>query len=170
MRKLLIALWLLSGAASAAAAEYMTVIDSTGLPEIQLEGLGIDPGTIGYSSATTVPGIWIDLNGDGIEDLVVRGSTDFCGSGGCQFFVLDGMSRKLLGSVFGSPLVVHSTKINGWPVLSIYSHGSASSGSYTTLVYDGQQYLKASSVYLYRESVTELFDKIRTDSAERARQ
>jgi hypothetical protein len=51
--------------------------------------------------------------------------------------------------------------INGWPTLGVYSHGSATSGSYSTFVFDGSRYIGVSSVYLHGESVEELFKRFR---------
>lgn len=159
--RLALGLLLATTTLAAAAPEYVAVIDSTAMPEIPAGDLGIDAETLGYESAKSVPGLRRDLNHDGNPELILRGNKDYCGTGGCTIYVVDGKSSKQIGSLFGNPLVVHANSINGWPVLSIYSHSSATSGSYTTFVHDGQRYVQATSVMLHDESVVELFGKLR---------
>jgi hypothetical protein len=146
---------------AAPAPEYVAVIDNFAISGIETPIVGVDLVSLGYESPPrTVPGTRKDLNNDGTPDLILRGSLTYCGTGGCALHVFDGKSGRKIGNLFGNPLLVHATVINGWPVLSIYSHGSATSGSYRTFVFDGRQYVQASSVMLYEESVIELFGRL----------
>jgi len=102
--------------------------------------------------------IQADLNGDGKPEFihVIR---SFCGTGGCPFEIFDGATKRGVGVVSGNPIWVFRTEINGWPVISAYSHGSATSGAYTSFVFNGSKYVEVASVILYGKSVTELFEK-----------
>lgn len=160
LSRYLIGLLLPATLMAAPAPEYVAIIDNHFMPGIETPIAGIDLGSLGYESPLrTVPGTRQDLNNDGVPDLILQGSLTYCGTGGCALHVFDGKSGRRIGNLFGNPLLVHATAINGWPVLSIYSHGSATSGSYSTFVFDGRQYVQASSVMLYEESVAELFGR-----------
>jgi hypothetical protein len=100
-------------------------------------------------------GIYVDLNGDGKKDIIQKISN--CGTGGCSFFILDGASGQRVGDLFGSPFYVSNVMINGWPVLEGYHHLSGRSGAFSSYVYDGKNYIVASSVLLEGKSVEELF-------------
>jgi hypothetical protein len=161
MGKYIFALLLVTGVASAASADCTAVIDSSNLPEIDTGTLAIEPAVIGHRSPHRVPGVRPDLNDDGIPDLLLRGGPQFCGTGGCTWFLFDGRSGKPLGSLFGSTVVINATVIHGWSVLSAYANGGATSGTFSTFVHDGQQYVRVNSVQLHTESVTDLFNNLR---------
>lgn len=161
LSRYLIGLLLPATLMAAPAREYVAVLYNSAMPSIETPIAGVDLGSLGYDSPPrTVPGTRKDLNNDGTPDLILQGSLTYCGTGGCALHVFDGKSGRKIGDLFGNPLLVHATAINGWPVLSIYSHGSATSGSYSTFVFDGRQYVQANSVMLYEESVTELFGRL----------
>jgi hypothetical protein len=106
-------------------------------------------------------GFRFDLDGDGFADVVRTYGPSMCGTGGCFMEIFDGRTRNSLGHVFGHPVWVFPTTINGWPTLGVYSHGSATSGSYSTFVFDGRRYIAVSSVYLRGDSVEGLFKRFR---------
>ncbi|MGQ0621005.1 MAG: hypothetical protein ACT4QA_13955 [Panacagrimonas sp.] len=111
-------------------------------------------------SADEIRGFRADLNGDGVKEYFIRSPELFCGTGGCGYEIFDGQSKHRIASLFGNPMFVHPRKINGWPVLTVYSHHNADSGSYTTYVFDGKAYVEASSVFLSGDSVRSLFDSL----------
>jgi hypothetical protein len=146
-------------ALSAASPDYALVAYYySDMKNVNLAELEIAPGALGFESAQAVLGFDVDFNGDGKPDHVIRGSVDYCGTGGCSLWVIDGATKKLIAALFGRPLIVHTARINSWPVLSTYSHSSANSGSFSTYVYDGQRYQQISSVMLYDQAVSELFE------------
>jgi len=102
----------------------------------------------------------VDLNNDGHDEHILI-SFPLCGTGGCVKVILDGISNKYIGSLFGNPIAVSDVKINGWPVLIIYSHQSADSGIVSTFVFNGVKYVAVSSVMLYGKSVDEYFKDIK---------
>ena len=106
-------------------------------------------------------GFRVDLNGDGHVDVVRTYGPSMCGTGGCFIEIFDGRTRNSLGHLFGYPVWVFQTAINGWPTLGVYSHSSATSGSYSTFVFDGSRYIGVSSVSVRGESVEELFKRFR---------
>jgi hypothetical protein len=129
----------------------------TGLKNVDLEALQLNDRDLGFESTEPILGFDIELNGDGISDSVLRGP---CGNSTCALRLIDGKTKRLVASVVGRPLIVHSAKINGWSVLSTYHHLGATGGIYTTYVYDGQRYQQVSSIALYEESVSALFKEL----------
>ncbi|MFY8111651.1 MAG: hypothetical protein ACOVKP_06555 [Flavobacterium sp.] len=64
-----------------------------------------------------------DLNEDGKKEILV-GLTGgyFCGTGGCTLLLLDDQGNVVTQfSVSGNPVVIDTTKTNGWKDLFIYS-------------------------------------------------
>lgn len=141
--------------------EYVLVADYySGLKEVDLKSLQIDVDALGPELPGTFLGFEVDLNDDSVPEHVLRGRQEDCGTGGCTLWIIDGKSKAPIASLFGRPLIVHSVKINGWPVLSIYAHQSATSGTLVTQVYDGTHYQEVSTVTLYDQSVSDLFKKL----------
>lgn len=126
---------------------------------IESELIKVDLAALNYPKDIPYIGAKVDLNGDGVLDFFVCSHETVCGSGGCQFEIIDGKTGAGVGSMFGNSIYVFERKINGWPIINVYSHGSATSGAFTCLVFDGKLYAETSSVYLYSESVKERFKK-----------
>ncbi len=110
-------------------------------------------------TSSPVQGMVLDLNGDDIQDFMVIPDRKFCGTGGCPLDIYDGNLSRPIGRVFGSPVFVFNERINGFPVLHVYSHASARSGSYSVYVFDGQAYQSVSTVFLSDQSLEDLFKK-----------
>jgi hypothetical protein len=89
-----------------------------------------------------------DLNGDGTpEAIAYLFGNDWCGSGGCNLFVLkkNGDSWRVVSSITTTapPVQVLSHTSNGWRDLKVYVRGSvARPGAMTTLRFDGKTYRK----------------------------
>jgi len=130
------------------------------LKEVDLSALQLRAGDLSPEPPHTFLGFEVDLNGDSSPEHILRGPPDRCGTGGCSIWVIDGKTKAHVASFFGRPLIVHATKINGWPVLSLYAHSSATSGTYSTHVYDGGRYRQVTSVTLYDQAVSDLFAKL----------
>lgn len=69
-----------------------------------------------------------DLNGDGSEEAIVRVTApDFCGSGGCDLYVLEpaGSGFKMRGaiSIAQPPIRILPSKTRGWSDLGIWVAG-----------------------------------------------
>jgi hypothetical protein len=135
-------------------------VDYGATSPIDITGSNVDWSALGYDSAKGVRGIQEDWNGDGSVDTLVVSSENLCGTGGCPYDLIDGKSGRKIGELFGGPIFIHFQKINGWPVLTMYGHSSAESGTYTCMVYDGTKYVNVSGVMLYDRSVTELFNNL----------
>lgn len=67
----------------------------------------------------------IDLNDDGKEEIFVRFMTSyFCGSGGCNFLLLDKYGEVITKfSVTRPPFFVEPSKENGWALLLVKDSG-----------------------------------------------
>src|SRR5690242_19419642 len=91
----------------------------TGLKEVDLKAIQVGAGDLGLESDQAILGFDVDLNGDGTAEHVLRGS---CGNSACSLRVIDGKAKTLIASLMGRPLIVHTIRINSWPVLSTYHH------------------------------------------------
>jgi len=116
----------------------------------------------GFDPAVPI-GAVADLNGDRNSDYLWKGTSESCGTGGCPYLIIDGKSATVLGNVWGNPLVVRARTTRGFHDIDVYSHGSASSGSFTSYAFNGSKYVEQSSRSLGGPEVTDLFmalDKI----------
>ena len=126
------------------------------------ETLDTYPTTLDRAEGEGLRAVHIDLNGDGRPEFIRVHGPSSCGTGGCPYEIYDGRTRKLVGDLFGDPVWVFPTRINGWVTLAVYSHASATSGSYSSVVFDGERYVTVSSVMLYDRSANELFQRYRS--------
>jgi hypothetical protein len=136
------------------------LLDNASMSQVKLLATGDIPTILNqfeyYDNAVPYV-IQKDLNGDGVEDLVIVSAINLCGTGGCPYALVDGKSMRQIGDFFGSPILISDQKINDYPVIQSYSHISAWSGNFTTYIYDGKKYQVVSEVYLIGESVEALF-------------
>jgi hypothetical protein len=115
---------------------------------------------LSYTPHEAVAGFVADLNHDGTADYVLRFSRAVCGSN-CEYAVVDGRTRRSLGTVGGSVLVVRPPMINGYPVIQAYGHSSAEAGYWSTAVYDGREYVSIGTVYVEGGSQSRLLDALK---------
>ena len=113
-----------------------------------------------YQPGEPIVGLRADLNRDGTDEYVIRSSTRLCGTGGCSYALIDGSRLERLGEVFGNPIVVRGQMINGYLVINAYGHASADSGTYGTFVFDEEEYVLVSRVYLSGDALEALFAEI----------
>jgi hypothetical protein len=89
---------------------------------------------------------WVDLNGDGKLDVVIRDADpQSCGSGGCNLAVLERTRRgfRIKGSVTITklPIKVLRTSHYGWRDLSVWHSGGGNiEGCTAVLRFDGWRY------------------------------
>lgn len=113
---------------------------------------------LGYEDVSAIVGAVLDLNDDHNVDFLVRSSESLCGTGGCPYNIIDGKQQRVLGQIFGNPLIIDQQKIHGYPVIHTYWHTSAADGIFTTYVFDGKTYVKVVGILLTTESVVNLFE------------
>jgi len=80
-----------------------------------------------------VRSVAIDLNADGIPEKLVPNEF-LCGNGGCPWLIVDERSGKLIGTLFGSSIVVTEDVVNGYRVLE--AHGSLGASDPVTDTYE----------------------------------
>jgi len=88
-----------------------------------------------------------DLNGDGVPELFVEG-TRYCGTN-CERWIyrlLPGNRYSLLYHGWGTGETVLPQRINGWPLITEYSHMSCCEGGTHLYRFDGGRYRWRSSV------------------------
>lgn len=92
---------------------------------------------------------WVDLNGDGRNEAVVRiMSRGHCGSGGCNMYVLSPWGRRwsLVGrmTVTQLPIRVLNSRSHGWRDLGVRQHSCCENNRIVTyealLPFDGRIY------------------------------
>jgi hypothetical protein len=90
---------------------------------------------------------WVDLNGDGRNEAVVRIlSNGYCGSGGCNLYVLSPWGRRwsLVGRMTATkaPIRVLNSRSHGWRDLAVGLHDCCENGRWeeALLPFDGRIY------------------------------
>jgi hypothetical protein len=75
----------------------------------------------------------IDLNGDGIPEVVAQGMVNCSPTGNCPFWVFRRMRRdyELLVEGYGQTFTVQKTSINGFRDIVVSMHGSATESQLT---------------------------------------
>jgi len=63
--------------------------------------------TLGYKVGDAPRGVRFDLNRDGVDDYIVVGSPELCGTGGCPLQLFDGKTDRNVGQAFGDPTSGH---------------------------------------------------------------
>ena len=146
-------------------------VSSWELPLLRPVPSGIDSATLldlEYDRLDSIIGAEVDLNVDGTADLLIESAHSLCGaSGNCTFVIIDGRSRRTLGTVDGNRLFFRELKINAWPVVQSWWHMSAGSGLYSTYVFDGTQYVQLAAVPVEGDGLESFFhqlDSVRTRS------
>jgi hypothetical protein len=114
----------------------------------------------GPDSSEVVAGFLADINRDGIQDYVFRFSRTACGTN-CEYALVDGRTRREIGRLGGTVVVVRPRVINGYPVIETYGHSSVDSGYWSTAVYDGSMYVAVASHYIEGPSQQQFFDSLR---------
>jgi hypothetical protein len=115
-----------------------------------------------YEDAQTPRLFQADINGDAAVDYIVEAAPSLCGNGGCPYAVVDGRSIEHLGTFFGSLLILLDQKINHFPIAQSYSPNGAGRGTFTTYVFDSQDYQVVSLVDLSGASLEVLLKKLGT--------
>jgi hypothetical protein len=154
-------LFIVNAAASVNGADYAIRFDREEAYPVQLPTPEIDKeirAGFEYDKSNSIVGFVLDLNGDRQNDYLVRANESLCGTGGCPYEIIEGSSNKSIGSIFGNPLIIDSKKIQGYSIIHTYGHSSVESGTFSTLVFDGGQYVEVSSIGLTSESLVELFN------------
>jgi hypothetical protein len=146
-------------------------ISSWDLPLLRPLPPGLDSATLldlEYERTDSIIGTAVDLNADGTPDLLIESARSLCGaSGNCSFVIVDGRSRRSLGTIGGNRLFFRQRRINAWPVVQTWWHMSAGSGLYSTYVFDGTQYVQLAAVSVEGDGLQSLFrqlDSVRTRS------
>src|SRR4051812_19281329 len=99
-------------------------------------------------------GVAADLNGDGRDDYIVKGGNSVCGTGGCPYLLIDGATAKLIGNLFGNPIIVRAGSTGGFHNIEAYSHGGAESGVFLSYAFDGSKYVERAKQVLQGPGVT----------------
>ncbi len=107
----------------------LTFIRETLFPKDELEGLA--PASRRYAAE------WFDLNGDGSREVLLTIPTsDFCGSGGCDLWVLTDEGKLISKTtVVDFPIGISIERTEGWLDLLAYSNGEDH-----VLRFDGAEY------------------------------
>ncbi len=106
--------------------------------------LGFMP--VGEDPTTRYQDAFVDLNGDGIPEVIVFVTGEsWCGSGGCEILVLarKGSSYTVVTrmTVSRPPIRVLTTKSNGWHDISVWVQGGGYVQGYEAeLQFDGSTY------------------------------
>jgi len=142
-RTLAISLWL--GVAGHVEAAAQPAVDLARLRAFLQQALDTgedDPDDliISFSAAA------VDLNGDGAPEYVVRlMSGGWCGSGGCNTWVLTGQGKSFRVvtemTIVQLPIRVLNSRVKGWRTLAVHVGGGGVQAGYeASLEFDGKSY------------------------------
>jgi hypothetical protein len=97
------------------------------------------------ASETRYADAFIDLNGDGVEEVIVYlAGQDWCGTGGCTTLVLmrAGDSYVLVGRIPATrpPIRVLRERTHGWRTLTAWISGATFKAYETKYPFDGKRY------------------------------
>jgi hypothetical protein len=118
---------------------------------------------------------FVDLNGDGIQEVIVRirGET-WCGSGGCVTLVLapEGSSYRVVTriTITRAPIRVLTESSNGWRNITVWVQGGGIQPGYEAeLRFDGRTYPSNPSVPPARRLTTKVPGKVVIPSSQQGR-
>lgn len=95
--------------------------------------------TLAYAETGPVRAFDFDLDGDGRPERFIVGNEALCGSGGCPFALLDGKTRREIGSFFGT-LILLARHENGWSVVQTMTKSDQGMTQLTTYSFRLAQY------------------------------
>lgn len=133
---------------------------STGVISVPAEVRRAAGNDLDYDETEQVQGVTVDLNGDGVDEFLLR-SARLCGGGGCVYALFDGTTRRQVGRFFGSPIVVGAERVHGYPTIATYSHQDAESGEYTEHRFDGTVYVVTSERRVVGSALEQLLEELR---------
>jgi len=87
----------------------------------------------------------IDLNGDGVPEVVAQGMADCSPTGNCSLWILQRKPEgyKVLLAAFGQTFTIQQTSTNGYRDVVVSMHGSATESGLTEYRYRGGRYREA---------------------------
>ncbi len=109
----------------------------------------------------------VDLNGDGVPELVIRGQGRICGANNCEVWIYGRTStgyERLLGDEIIQTVEPLRTVSHGYRDVRTWHHGSAVDSDVTVYKFDGRRYRNvacANYAYGYRDSHGEWHDSKR---------
>jgi hypothetical protein len=80
----------------------------------------------------------VDLNDDGIPEYMLCCN---CGPAGCNYAIVDGQTRQLLGKVSGTRIHVLAQRTHGGAVLEGFTPKGEGEATLVRMVYDGSSYV-----------------------------
>ncbi|MFZ4858126.1 MAG: hypothetical protein ACOYL3_17190 [Desulfuromonadaceae bacterium] len=101
-----------------------------------------------WAEKSTVPTYkyaFVDLNDDGIDDvLVLMTDNQYCGSGGCSCAIFRGVAGgfKFVSSstITREPILLLTEKKKGWHTLSVFVAGGGAKPGQVMMRFDGTEY------------------------------
>ena len=87
----------------------------------------------------------IDLNGDGVPEVVAQGMADCSPTGNCSLWILQRKPEgyKVLLAAFGQTFTIQQPSTNGYRDVVVSMHGSATESGLTEYRYRGGRYREA---------------------------
>ena len=124
-----------------------------------------------YRDGSAIKGFAFDLNGDGVDDYIVRAGAKLCvddiprslwtaAPGACAYSIWDGATAKRAGSMFGNPIVVRRETTRGMPDIDAYIDLGGDNGTFTSYRFDGTSYAITASRNLSGPAARELLSAL----------
>ena len=117
------------------------------LPEASDLGINSEQDLVKAALKTRVK--LIDLNGDGVPELVAQGIADCSPTGNCSFWVFrkNGQSYGLILDGFGQTFTIQKTRTDGFNDIVVAGHSSAFDQELTDYRYQGGAYKEHGCYY-----------------------
>ena len=86
----------------------------------------------------------IDLNGDGVLEVVAQGMVECSPTGNCPFWIFQkaGKAYRVLLEGYGQTFTIQPNRTNGYNDVVVSMHGSATQSGLTDYRYDGTRYMR----------------------------
>lgn len=92
---------------------------------------------------------FVDLNGDGIPDVIAQGLVDCSPTGNCSFWIFPKTPTgyRLLLDGFGQTFTIQRSKTNGFHDIVVSMHGSATESRLTDFRFEDGHYVEVGCYY-----------------------
>jgi len=94
-----------------------------------------------YPKGVTPQAFRYDLNGDNAYEILIQSYRTLCGTGGCEYILFDGKSKRKIGDFMGNSLAVQQEKEGKqFPDIKTYAYMGSGEGILETYTYSNGKY------------------------------
>lgn len=114
-----------------------------------------------HAQADSAMGASVDLNLDGVPDLLIRAGSNVCTTTGtCSFAIADGRTSRLIGTLTGNRFFIRGRRLNSWPIIQTWARTTARTGVLSIWAFDGSAYSAISQIPIEGDGIGSLFREL----------